>query len=158
MKRAIISALTGLFLGAICVMSGAAQAATTNTFNYTNQYGEPRIYSVDNVRMITVAAGAFTLQYNDGNSSDPFTDIGGTKLAALLLNAPALKTFKQVGSSGVYINPDQIRKMQCQYGQSTPGQATAQGDTLFAYWSPPGFLLIADANCATVNAIRANSN
>ncbi len=146
-----------LFAAALAVFAMAAQAAPTNTFTYT-QYGEPRVYSVDNVRMITVAGGAFTLQYNDGNSSDAFNDIGGTKLASLLLNAPALKTMKQVGTSGVYVNPDQMRKFQCQYGQATPGVASATGDTMFVFWSPPGYLVIADAGCATVNAIKANSN
>lgn len=145
-------------LAVAMMVSAFASAAISNTFTYTDQYGAPRTYSVDNVRMITVAGGAFTLQYNDGNSSDPFTDSGGTKLATLLLNAPALKTFKQIGTSGVYINPDQIRKLQCQYGLGTPGQATAQGDSLYAVWSPPGFLVVPDSGCATVNAIRANSN
>jgi hypothetical protein len=141
-----------------CMAVPAAFAATTNTFASTDAYGATRVYSVDNVRMITASGGAFTLQYNDGNSSDPFADTSGAKLASLLLNAPALKSFKQVGTSGVWINTDQIRKLQCQFGQSTPGQAGASGDTIFGYWSPPGYLLLPDPGCATYNAIKANSN
>lgn len=158
MKKLFTILACVLFACMAVTACGGAHAATTNTFASTDYAGATRIYSVDHVRMITVTGGAFTLQYDDGNSSEAFADTSGAQLASLLLNAPALKDFKRLGTSGIYISPSAARKMQCQYGTSTPGQATQTGDHMFLIWTPPGYLLVEDFSCATYNTIKANSN
>lgn len=150
MKKIILGLLVSAFLAAC---GGHAQAATSNEF-----VSGGLVYSVDNVRMITATSSQFVLQYNDGNSSEVFADSNGALLAKLLAFAPALKTMKQIGTSGVYINPDQARKIQCQFGTGTPGTPTPSGDHMFLIWSPPGYLLADDFNCVTFNAIKANAN
>jgi len=149
-----------LFLAfAVFAAMSAAQAATSNEFIANDSYaGAPRVFSVDRVRMVTATPTQFVLQYLDGNSSEVFADTNGQLFAKLKAFAPALKTFVQVGTSGVWIDPDAARKIQCQYGTSVPGQPSTSGDHLYLVWSPPGYLLVEDIGCATFNAIKANAN
>lgn len=159
MKKAITMALSGFLLGCLLVACGGAQAAVNNQFVSNDPYtGVAKVYTVENVRMITATPSSFTLQYVDGNSSEAFPDTNYATLTKLLNFAPALKPFKRVGNSGTYINLDLTRRVHCQWGTATPAEASNTGDHLFVYWNPPGFLLIADPGCATFNAIKANSN
>lgn len=150
MKKIILGLLVSVILAAC---GGQANAATSNDF-----VSGGIVYSVDNVRMITATPSQFVLQYNDGNSSEVFADTNGALLAKLLSFSPALKAMKQIGTSGVYINTDQVRKVQCQYGTGTPGQSAPTGDHMFLIWTPPGYLLAEDFNCVTFNAIKASAN
>lgn len=160
MKRSYFtSVVVALVLGvALMACGGSANAATSNQFVAGDYIGAPRVFSVDRVRMVTATPTQFVLQYNDGNASDTFVDSAGTLFAKLRANAPALKQFVQIGTSGVWINPDAARKIQCQWGTATPGQPSATGDHLYVVWTPPGDFMAPDANCATFNAIKANSN
>jgi hypothetical protein len=159
MKRITLTLLSAIAFCIGLVACGGAQAATSNEFVSIDSYtGAPRVFSVDRVRMVTATPSQFVLQYNDGNVSDAFPDNNGQLFAKLKAFAPALKTFVQIGTSGVWIDPDAARKIQCQYGTSTPGQPSTAGDHLYLVWTPPGYLLAEDIGCVTFNAIKAASN
>ncbi len=132
---------------------GNAHAATNNFVA-----ADGRIYSVDGVREISATPAGFQLTYTDGNYSDVFADNGYAILAQLVANAPALKRFIQVGSTGQYLNADEIKKAQCQVGTATPaGIYGSYGDHTFVAWMKAGYTLVNDPGCAFYAALKAGS-
>ncbi len=139
---------------AIAACGGQAHAATN-----TIATPDGKIYSVYDVRTVTVAGGSFQLSRNGGNIPDAIADSTGSVFAAARLTAPGLKNLVQLGASGTWINTDQIAYAQCQYGTGVPGTPlTTGGDHLLVVWLTSGYTMFDDANCATATVIRNASS
>lgn len=151
MKR-IFTAMFAILAIGLATYGATAHAATSNEFVSGNS-----IYTVAGVEMVTVGSGNFMLTYDNGNSAT-FPDPTGAQFTAIRQGAPAFKTLVQVGTSGVYINTDSAKQINCQVGTATPGVATTYGDHIFVVWNKVGYALIDDAGCATYTSIKAGAN
>lgn len=138
---------------AACAFSGASIAAN-DTFVTDNV-----LQSVNGVQMVTVTQAGFVLQYADGNTSALFPDVGGVQFNKLHNFAPAFKSLLPVAATGQWVNPDAIKKMVCQFGSATPGEAVAAGgDHVFVNWTHNNWNLFSDPGCTVFQAIKANAS
>lgn len=148
-----LAALAVVVAMGLAAFGGQAQAATSDSFKQGLI-----VYSVADARAIIVTPGAFQVQYADGNYSDVYSDPSGAQFNNLKAGAPALKTLVQVGSSGVWIIPEQMRKIQCQAGTGTPESPASYGAYIYILWQHGGYSVLSDPGCGTYALIKAASN
>ena len=104
MKKSLYSVLAGVFVACALAACGSVDAATPNESMFTGSPSAPA-YDMDQVHTVKATPSQFVLVFDSGVSSEVFGDFNGQELAKLKAAAPVLKSFIQIGNSGVWIRP-----------------------------------------------------
>lgn len=153
-KRTLKAFLIASAAFVLAACGGQAHAA-----NNAIATADGKVFSVYDVRTITVAGGGFQIKRDSTNTPDVIADSTGAIFASARLTAPALKNLVQLGTSGVWLNTDTISYAWCQYGTSVPSSPVLTGGThLFVVWQGSGYTMFEDSNCATATVIRNASS